>query len=442
MPLEPSTKDDLLDLWRRILPREYTVPIEQERGGQGFDVPSAQAAIYARMSEAVNNTFEALFLKDYVHRTGDYSRGEQKARVDVELSRLPPAWGDIVVPQGTRLLALFVGTRGQRVEIGEFRTAEQATIPDGSLGPVTVEAVAELAGSWGNVREGTVVEYIALGSASLTALVQTADTLLKPPPAPSDPPTDNFLVSQVGQYVRIIGLPTGPTFPRRITDFVAPNGVKIDPPLSAADVGSIVAVEVEEWAELGLQANNPAPATGGRTGHLDAIARDRRQARIPNETDDELRLRLCYLDDIVSPAAVLRTCDRILSPLGIAFRLKETRDVNTLKGFVLDLDALDFGQVPPIPKVPGSELVGDGAVLLSVAEAWTFFLVCVAYGNQGEFGAPYDALNALPVGNAWDVLFLDGAPLVYNAAIGRLWEALDQARAAGVGFDVARDPTL
>jgi hypothetical protein len=195
-------------------------------------------------------------------------------------------------------------------------------------------------------------------------------------------------------------------------------------PLGAATV------EVVEFADLGLSVEQPEAATGGRHGWLDAIATDRGTGRAPGEGDEALRLRLQTLDDIISPAAIERIADAILTPLGIRWRLMETRDPAGLPGFVLDLDPFDRGTL------------ASGEVWLADAcGAVRFFILAVSAGGMGEFGAPYDSPFA-PGGNAWDVLVLDGYAVEYLAALAALWDTIDRARAAGVCWALVLDETL
>ena len=49
-------------------------------------------------------------------------------------------------------------------------------------------------------------------------------------------------------------------------------------------------------------------------------------------------------------------------------------------------------------------------------------------------------LFALP--NAWDVGVFDGYPATYYAALAALWQTVNEARAAGVAWQLVRDPTL
>jgi hypothetical protein len=257
--------------------------------------------------------------------------------------------------------------------------------------------------------------------------------------------TDKFHAGHVGRFATLIGLPSGVQSPRKITSVDAVNQTAIfSPALPVGDVGATgVVCEIVELGDLGLEVTQPLDATGGRVAMLDAIGFDRRAGRVVGEGDEAYRHRLCELADTISPAAIERLLESILEPCGICWRLKETRQVDELKGFVWDIDPYDFGQIPAVPNNGVGDLVGEGAVFMSRSTAWTFFIICAGLGNDGEFGAAYDvATPGVEPPNAWGQFFWNGAPVGYNSCIGQLHEAVDGARAAGVNFLILQDPAL
>ncbi len=60
-------------------------------------------------------------------------------------------------------------------------------------------------------------------------------------------------------------------------------------------------------------------------------------------------------------------------------------------------------------------------------------------GSSGAYDAA--AVGMTPP-NAWSQFFWDGQPVEYLSCIGQLVEAVNGARAAGVGFNVVQDPGL
>ena len=92
-------------------------------------------------------------------------------------------------------------------------------------------------------------------------------------------------------------------------------------------------------------------------------------------------------------------------------------------------------------------------VYVDARQLFRYFVICVEQGNEGEFGFFWDDV-ASPVGlfNFFDLdiggaagesfAFYDGSPIFWEAAVAALWRAVDDATAAGVGFEIIVDPTL
>lgn len=423
MPAPTLTKADLLQLWRRIFPDTFTVPIEETANGQGLDIYAAQAAQFARVSEAVTTSTQAYYLRPHSTQLAPPAGGPRAASGQVLISRTPPAIGDLVIQEGTAVVARILDPNGDLVDGPRFFLAA-TTVPAGSLGPIATTATAERVGYQGNVSPHSITAFAERGRATISPATIEDGNVLRDNGAP-----DRFTAAMVGQFVRLVGGLNGGTFPRRILSFMegATSIVVVDgPPLLFPDA---CVVEVEEFADVGLLVDQPAAMTGGRHGWLDAIGRDRNVARQPLEDDESYRDRIVELADVVSPGAILRAAARVLTPLGIPFRLLEARDPLGLRGFILDFDPFDFGDIL------------DGAVLLDADHEVRFFVLAVGIGNQGEFGFPWDGLSYRPAA-AWDWGFFDGYPVDYLAALAALWDAINRARAAGVGWVLVRDPSL
>ena len=424
MSFEPSTKDDLLDLWRSLFPRSYTVPIEEGNNGQGLDIYAQQAAQFSRLSEAIAVSTQAYYLRPHSSQVRPEAAGERRATGSVEVRRIGSAVGSLTLIAGTRLVVRERNSDGVEVDGVTFATSADATIPAGTLGPVTVPVTAERPGYQGNVTAESISAFAERGRATIPAAVVGAANDISDTPIP-----DFFTLAMIGQYVRIIGGPNAGTFPRRILSVTqgSPNVAVVDGP--ALVPGATTQVEVEEFADLSLTVSQPTATSGGRHGWLDAIGRDRGTGRAPGETDEDYRRRLVALPDVVSPAAILRILARILTPLGIGYAFSETRDPATLIGMIWDFHAFDYGTLV------------DGVVF---APATRFFLVRVGLGGEGEFGMPYDAPYP---SNAYDapgaaLNFYDGYPAEYRALIEALYQSIERARAAGVGWALVSDPTL
>lgn len=433
MALPVFDRDFYLELWRRVLASDYVLGIEEGGNGQGLDVPAVLAAMWERYEEAINVTQQAYYLKAHSTQTGEPASGAQFAAGSVEMRRAGNAEGVVTIPAGTVVEAHLLGSRGQDILQATFAVLVDVTLPAGDPGPVTLAIEATRAGRESNVAAGKIDRFAELGRAEISC-TPIAVNELRDTGAP-----DVFSEAMVGRYVRLVGLPSGVTFPRRITSVIAgaTNRATVDPPLDPGDVGAAITAEVEEWADLGLTVVNPQPTTGGRHAMLDQIGADRAAGRAAGESDASYRDRLAVLEDIISPAAIERIATRVLAPLGVAFQLLETR--REITGGIWDVDPWDVGGVFEIPPgvLPGadSQVFAGGHVWLSGAELTRFFMLHVAPGNHGEFGGAWDV-------DPWDEHAWDGFPVVYNAAIGALHHQIAKAKLGGVRFVIARNFAL
>jgi hypothetical protein len=150
--------------------------------------------------------------------------------------------------------------------------------------------------------------------------------------------------------------------------------------------------------------------------------------RGPGEGDLDYAYRVSELPDVVSPAAIARTVARILSPLGIGYEIHEVREPG-LQGFVLDQTPLDAGAVCD------PAWTWTGAVLFTESTSKRFFLICIEPDkNLGRYGLFFDCANAGI--NFYDCAEEggDGGSLTYDNAIAILQNAVNTARAGGVGW--------
>lgn len=448
MACNPLTKDDFLDLWSRVLPGTYTAPIKGERGGRGMDVPCLQARIWELYCEHLEISTQAYYLLPHSTQTRPESAGQQKASGLIYLQRAAPVNGDMVIPAGTVFEARVTDSYGASLLIGRYLSTMPVLLPDGDGSPILVPVEAEFPGYAGNIDAGLITNAEPQGRSEVSAVVTTVGTALQV----IDPTgiTDSWNPEVLGRQARLVGplVSENANLPRRITAFADSNPQTIGflPALSsAADVGVQIVVEIEELSDFGITVTQPDPITGGTGGTLDAIATDRGQGRVAGETDDELRFRLSELADTISPNAIRRVLDCILKPCGIRFTMTETGDVQGLMGFTWDLHPYDFGQVAPIGKTAGSQYVGQGGVWLDETMYSRFFLISVSCPDAPDAqGLAYDDG---PFPNAWDHQFYDGdaAELIdsnYTRCIAQAWEAVNAARAAGVGFIIVQNCNL
>lgn len=441
MPLIPATQADLLALWRAILPRSYTLPIETEGGGEGFDLPASHARIWERVEGAANTSQQAYYLRLHSTQTGLTASGPRKATGTVELRRAAPALGDLVLPAGTVFEGHATDSYGGDLFIGRWLAVEAVTLPEGNGGPILVPVEAEFQGYTGNQGATGITILGALGRLEVPAVVASLTGFERVTTLADNQTASRFSAGLVGRYVRLVDgsvpLVSENRFdPRRVVSTYTDGGglvaIMVDLALdNAADVGKAVTVEVEEWEDLGVTVTQPLPIEGGMPDALGAIGVDRNLGRTPDESDENYRRRLQTLADIITPASHVRILDRILGPLGIAYEYQETGTLDELMGFTWGVHFWGVGQVEFLTKLPGSELIGQGIVWLPAAKHVRFFQVVVHRSSLGEYGFFWGEPDSP---SFWSVGFWGGSPLGFNAVLAQLWAELNAARAAGVAF--------
>lgn len=196
--------------------------------------------------------------------------------------------------------------------------------------------------------------------------------------------------------------------------------------------------KVLDWElDLGIAATNLAMPSGGRAAMLDELGNERRLPRSPGEDDDGYRKRVAAIADVVTPNAIRRTGNRILAPLGGYVTLREVGS-SMFRGLFYDGDPsnadpniafaydLDFA-VRPADRFK---------LKLDYAEFRGFFLIGVPGLSLGEFGIAYDAGGSNAYDSAPFLAFYDGYPLTASTVYRSIWQAVNNAKAGGVGFDL------
>ena len=84
-----------------------------------------------------------------------------------------------------------------------------------------------------------------------------------------------------------------------------------------------------------LKTTSTVAAAGGTMALLDALARERGQARAPGELDDVLRARLLHIPDAVSPTALRDAVNAVSDRYGFRVTLLESLDDGTTAGGTL-----------------------------------------------------------------------------------------------------------
>lgn len=429
MAFQPLTTEQWLAVWRTLFDASFTVPLETEAGGLGVDPFAMQAAIFARVDAAANETFGRLYIRQHSTQTADPASGAARAATTLVIERTGSTAIGLPFAQGTEFLAHLRAPTGEQIDGVRFRLISDVELPAGAPS-VEVMVEASRVGFASNVSADSIDAFAPRGSARITsAIVGSGNQLFDRGGLFGG---DRLTTQMIGQFVRLVGGPDSGAV-RRITSVTLPT--EATPVAVAVLSGAALTpvtlsyADVVEFADLGLTVRQPSAATGGRDGELDMLGEERNIPRQSGESDAAYRQRIVTLPDVVSPGAIMRACSRILSPLGIAWRLMETRDTSGLRGAVAGLDPCDWGSV------------ADGLVTIGDRASVRYFVILVGLGDQGEFGAFCDTY-VVPTVNACDVAFCDGRPVTYESAIGSLWADVNARRGAGIGFRIVRSATL
>jgi hypothetical protein len=194
------------------------------------------------------------------------------------------------------------------------------------------------------------------------------------------------------------------------------------------------------WDELGITVTNEASPTGGRSAVLDEIGYEREIYRGTGEGDVGYRERVADFADLISPKALTRIANRILVPHGYEAHLCEV-GYPTFRGFFYDGDptqqnpAIAFAYDLDFALQPGQKLM----LQLDYTEFRAFFLLGVPLLGLGEFGFAYDVGMINFYDAAPYLSFFDGYPATAATVYRTLWQAINEAKAGGVGFDLSPD---
>lgn len=439
MAFEPLSYDELVELWRQLLPTSYTAPLEAEFDGQGFDAFSQQAKQFAWAGEAIAVTQQTYYKLPHSTQIRPEAAGGRAATGTVLIERgQGTTLGEVVLNSGTVLEAVVLNTQGVEIVIGEFALSEFVTLSPGAPGPLAVAAHATRVGYQGNILPDSITRFKLLGRADVTGQVGVGNSIV-------DVGTpDRFTEDMAGRYVTFGTGPNAGTTPRQILTAglgtITVSGVPLTPGPQQ--------VSVVEYEDLGLTVTQPAAFGGGVHAWLDDIGKERNLYRQDGETDNDFRSRVCFLADTISPGAVERLCHRILAPCGICCEITERN--NAENAFIYDLPTVlapDIRSPWDDPDAPGNGVLWD-----SLGTSTRFLQIRVSCSNAGEIGFAFDADPMQPEDdNAWDWPDLgpqqsppvwDGYAVSYNACVGAFADALRNILAAGVGFEIIQDCSL
>lgn len=228
--------------------------------------------------------------------------------------------------------------------------------------------------------------------------------------------------------------------------------------LLAGDIDTVkVLLEDPDYGDVTIEVYQIAPTTGGKDAALDGLGADRGLPRLVGEPDDAYRARVRALPDTISPAALKRAIESLLSPYGGSYDFIETFEVTyqtcwdapnmTFPGspynpnlFVFDdpapaypfqnrwMDENDYRGgvivvVEPVQPLADAGMVYDDTAMNAAA------LVSTISGGSRALGA-YDVPGT--VGFGYLQGFYDGIDIPLQALYKGIFDTLQSIKPAGV----------
>lgn len=233
------SKDELLAVWRGSVDADYANALKTAGDGNGYEVPSQAAEVWARISKAVEVSTQALYILPWSGQTEEPAGGDRKATVTLTFERTRLLERPIVL--GANLIFAeeitvdFGENGGIPIRTGRrYMLTEDLVFHPGERGPITVLAEAERPG-WGfnNPLPGTINRLSQPGANFGNNLGTVAATNEDPSlPGPYSRTTfiaenqpDMPVPEHVGQYMVFVdGANLGKI--ARVITFINPNAVE------------------------------------------------------------------------------------------------------------------------------------------------------------------------------------------------------------------------
>lgn len=223
------TAAELQAIWVSSVDELYAQPFLDAGDGGGMEAYNQAFAQYERVSQAIDNTMQALFILPHSQQSAAPAGGDSKATVDVTFSRslahhIPMIFDRLLVEEVARDCGVDGGVdvpTGRRYQIDGM-----TVIDAGSSGPVLISATAEEYGwSWNNPAPDSITSVVQPGKGQ-----QNNGATIYPAPG-----TDKvyaaaeygtFVPGHVGQYL-ILNSSANAGRIRRIVGYEPPGDMPI-----------------------------------------------------------------------------------------------------------------------------------------------------------------------------------------------------------------------
>lgn len=464
-----KTQQDLLDLFDRILPAGYLLPLKNQIG-PGYELLQMYAKVFERVSLAIGrvecgmlilSSFAGLKATGNVEffRTNTSATLIQSVTSSVTFSA--PVSGTQTISGLSGMTAASVGrylvvsgaanggNNGTFLITG-FVSATSVTVAN-SLGVAEgpTANVAWIEGVGVILLKGTIVSTSIGGRRFLTA----ADATLFPTDLAVTAPVEAEAVGWEWNVPGKVVFPDGEEVPGEIDTIDLPIQ---DPPFS----------------DPSIRVRQLVSTAGGQAAMLDQLGLDRGLTRRAGEPDRTYRARIRALPDTVSLDAIKRALTNLLLPITVAFSIIETFEFSYQTcWFEFGDAATDPNEVATIPQVFGFDpntFVWDdprplvpfrnrwldenehrGAFIAVIPELAAFADVGMAWDDTASTLAAHMTENGKRAHNAYDVPLsanpsilqggYDGFDLSKAAVYKNIFDTLQAIKAGGIAAIVERE---
>ena len=208
-----------------------------------------------------------------------------------------------------------------------------------------------------------------------------------------------------------------------------------------------------DFADPTVKVRQIVDTTGGVTGYLEQLGADRGVVRNAGEATEAYRARIQILPDTVSPGALRRAVENILTPLGLTYQFIETWQASYQTGFdapntVTPVFAFD----DPRPSPPlafrnrwEDEVEFRAAVIVVLPRITSIAERGAAFDDPGVLESDFHTALGRRAQSAYDapvdsgVIFgsgYDGVDLQQNALVKSIFDALQSIKAGGIAVVV------
>jgi hypothetical protein len=200
------TKDQLLAIWVSATDKSYNEPFIRKGEGNGLEAYTQGFAQYERVSRAIDNTFQSMFISSWSGQTAPSASGEKRARVSLKVNREKLFELPVVVP--VELMVEEIATDHSADGAVEVRTGRKYAITasvawlPGESQEQSVGAVATVPG-WGhNNPDVNSIRGIVQYGKTLIGAAATVESMFPREVLTAEAGGDSFYTPHIGQYVR------------------------------------------------------------------------------------------------------------------------------------------------------------------------------------------------------------------------------------------------